>query len=193
MAFLTLFTDVHEKVLKNKKSTQVLIGEKECLKGKDGDQIISVDILFHSIIVPQKHFPLFLNQLALSKDYIVPFLPDTDYDTVVGKIYSIINLKPFITTFAVVGWEESPSPELKIIQVKDAEFEGKKVGKELNSIDFYGIGIEEFCKDWFSKSKWALKSKDSSGKKGVDTKKAINFLQSLREKLNQRYIYDIYQ
>jgi hypothetical protein len=190
---LTLFSDVHEKVLKNRDSTQVIIGEKECLKGKDGDETISVDILFHSIIIPQNHFPLFLNQLALSKDYIVPFLPDTDYDAVVEKIYGIISLKPFLTTFSTFGWEDSPSQGLKMIHVEEAEFDGKIIGKELNSIEFFGIGIKEFCKDWFLKSKWGSKIQDFGTEENDLSKKAIEYIASLRSKLNQKYIHDIYQ
>jgi len=72
------------------------------LRIKDGEEIISADIVFHSIIVPTKDFPLFLNQLDLNKDFIVPLLPDSDFDSVVGKIYSIVKIKPFLTAFGAL-------------------------------------------------------------------------------------------
>jgi len=78
---------------------------------------------------------------------------------------------------------------LRLVEVRDAEFEGKKAGKEIVSLSYYVIDLEEFCNNFFSRSKWAVKIKNSCEDFSDEAKKAAEFFRFLREKVNREYIY----
>ncbi len=166
MGKFIIFEDVYNNIFKNHDSAQLLLGEKDCMSIKEGEEEVYFDIIFHAILNPIESLSSWAQNLKQSTNLIIPFLPYTDFELIINGFYEINKIKPFITIIAALNKKSIQHKEqnenekiieggLTFYEIKGAKFENVEAGKEIRTSKEYNkyhvVNKKDFCESFFAK------------------------------------------